>query len=49
MKDNTDDYIKLLKELNDARLDVIKIQDDMIKELREVITLKDTIIKLKNL
>ena len=40
-------YIKLLKELNEARLEVIKEQDVMIKALREMIDIKDVLMKLK--
>ena len=43
---DAESYIKLLKELNDARLSVIKAQDARIKALEEIISLKDAMISL---
>lgn len=47
-KDN-EKYIKLLKELNEARLDVIEALEGRVKALEELIVLKDRMIELKSL
>ena len=49
MDKDTEKYIKLLKELNEARLDVIKALEGRVKALEELIILKDRTIELKSL